>query len=115
MAAPSSVEVIQAQLLSVARLLQDVHPLSVESQHLIGALVAGLSDALSDPTLSPAKLAEFTEATAHLVEAVHHEEHQRISGLRDRLQLAAAEVESHYPTLAGLGRRLIEALSNIGI
>lgn len=111
----SAVPVVQEQVRTIARLLQEVHPLSAESQRLLGGLLAELADALGGAPVAPERLARFTETTAHLVEAVHQQEQHRLVGLRDRLDHAAAEVESHYPTLAALARQLIDALTSIGI
>jgi hypothetical protein len=111
----SSSFVIQDQLRTIARLLHEVHPLSAETQRLLGALLAELSDALGDETIAPDRLAHFTATTARLVEAVHREERHHVAGLRDRLAHAAAEVETNHPILAGLARQLIDALSSLGI
>lgn len=113
---PLTIPLVQEQLGNIARVLREVYPLSQEAQSLLGALLEELSDALADATMPPQRLAHLTETTAHVVEAIHHQKDQHVvSGLVDRLEKAVVDVETHYPTLGGLGRQLLDTLSNLGI
>lgn len=114
-AVPPAGYAVQDQLRTIARLLREVHPLSADFQLLLAGLLDELAEALSDGA-APERLAHLTETTAHLATAVHEEkERHRLPHLVGRFERAVIGVESNHPTLAGLGHRLIEALSNLGI
>lgn len=112
---PGSVP-IRMQVRLIARILNEVHPLSLEVQRMLAGLLEELSDALGETTVSADRLAHLTESTAHLVEAVHaQQEGHVVQGLRDRLERALLQAEEHYPNLAGLGHKLLDTLANLGI
>ena len=113
---PLAVPIVQEQLRNVAKLLREVHPLGLDLQRLLAEFLAELSDALGGVTVASDRLAHLIETTAHMAAALHEQkETHLLGGLRDRMERAVAGVEGHYPTLAGLGRRFLDALTNIGI
>jgi hypothetical protein len=75
-----------------------------------------LGNALTGSPVPSPELAHLSESTSHLVQALH-ERHDTgvLAAARDRLNEALVRAESGAPNIAGLARRVIEALSNIGI
>lgn len=113
---PDAAPAVREQLRTIARVLREVHPLSLDLQRLLAGLLEELADALAAEKVSPASLSRLTESMAHLAEAVHHQkERHLVSGLREGMERAVVEVEAHYPNLAGLARKLMDTLTNIGI
>jgi hypothetical protein len=112
----SSVAQLRAHLHTIASLLREVPHLGPDAQRLLAELVAELSDALDAETVPAADLAHLADTAAQLVRAAHRGEEQGLLGAaREKLEGAAAAVEADAPMIAGLTRRLIEALSNLGI
>ena len=107
---------VRAQLRLIARILQEIHPLSHDVQRMLAGLLEELGEALGETTVSGEKLAHLTEGTTHLLEAIHaQQEGHVVQGLRDRLERSLLQAEEHYPTLAGLGHKLLDTLANLGI
>jgi len=58
----------------------------------------------------------LAETTAHFVQALHRRhEPGGLSGARDRLEQAIVGAEARAPVVAGVARRVLDALSNWGI
>jgi hypothetical protein len=111
-----AVEEIQARLQDVARRLRQSGPLDLQSQQALAELVDELSKALQAGAVPPSEVTHLAESTAHLAESLH--QHPNVGPLgraRDRLEQALLAAEAQAPTAVGLARRLLEALSNIGI
>jgi hypothetical protein len=102
---------------TIAQLLRDGPPLGPEAQQLLAELVDELGKALEAESIPPAELNQLANHVASLVRAAQagDEGIGMVAHLRDRLEDAAAAVESRVPLLAGLTRRLVETLSEIGI
>lgn len=104
------------QLHTVAALVRDADHLGPEAQQLLAKLLDELSTALSTPEMPSAEVAHLTECAAQLVQAVHREEeHGVVSNARARLQKAIVAAEMEAPVVAGVARRLMDALANLGI
>ena len=113
---PSARTPLQQHLHTIAGLLRHERPLRPEAQRLLAGLMDEIGSALEAQTVSPAELNQLAEHVAQLVQAAHAgEEVGFIGQLRERLDEAAAELESRAPRLTGLTRRLIETLSDLGI
>jgi hypothetical protein len=107
---------VQASLLTIARLLRETHHLGQEAQQTLAELIDELGHALGSSAASPEELAHLTESTAKLVEAVHHQHDEGVlAAARDRLEGAVIGAEARAPLVAGVVRRLLDALSNLGI
>jgi hypothetical protein len=114
--APHPAAQLRAHLHTIATLLREVPHLGPEAQRLLAELVAELSDAMDAETVPTADLAHLADTAAQLVRAAHEGEEQGLIGkAQEKLEGAAAALEADAPMLAGLTRRLIEALSNLGI
>jgi hypothetical protein len=113
---PSAAASVRGHLQAIARLLHEVPHLSPEAQGLLADLIDEFSRALEAQEVPPAELNHLAEHVVQLVRAAHRDEEPGILGqARDRLEGTAAALESRAPTVAGLTRRLIETLSDLGI
>lgn len=107
---------VQASLHTIAEILRDPHPLSREVRSVLADLVDELGRLLATAAVPPAEVAHLTESTAQLARAVHR---QATPGLlaaaRNRVEAAIFAAESKAPLTAGLARRLLDTLANIGV
>jgi hypothetical protein len=107
---------VQAQLHGIAQLLREVDHLDPEAQRLLAELVEELSTLLGSSTVPPQEVAHLTESAVHFVEAARHPHDQTLLGAaRSRLDEAIVAAETRAPVAAALTRRLVDALSNLGI
>ena len=112
---PPSAEV-REHLHTIARLLRETPHLGPEAQQLLAELVDELSRALEAGPVPPAELAQLADHVAKLVKATHACEETGVLGkIRERAEAAVTAVEARAPLVAGLTRRLIETLSEMGI
>ncbi|HWG47473.1 MAG TPA: hypothetical protein VN688_32215 [Gemmataceae bacterium] len=107
---------VQASLHAIAEVLRDPQPLSLETREVLADLMDELGSGLATAPVPPAEVAHLAKSAAQLVQAVHR---QAAPGLledaRRRLDVAILAAESKAPLIAGLARRLLDALANIGI
>ena len=107
---------VQASLHAIAEVLRQPRPLDHDSREALAALVDELGTSLATAPVPPAEVAHLAESTAKLVQAVHRQAAPSVmTAARDRLESAILAVESQSPLAAGLARRLLDALANIGI
>jgi hypothetical protein len=106
---------LREHLHTIARLLREVPHLGPEAQGLLAELVAELSDAMEAETVPATDLAHLADTASQLVQAAHREDPGFLGKAQEKLEGAAAALEADSPMLAGLTRRLVEALSNLGI
>lgn len=113
---PSAAAEVQAHLRNIARILHECKHLGPETQKLMADLVEELSNALSSSTVPSKDLAHMTECAAHLAQAAKQPQApEKVTTARDRLENAIIRIETEFPTVAGVGRRLIDALGELGI
>ncbi len=111
-----STRVIGEHLHTIAQLLREADHLEPETQARLAALADELSQAVRLNVVPSAELAHLTASTAALVEMVRHQrEAHVVAAGRQRLAEAIVNVESAVPNVAGIGRRILEALTNLGI
>jgi hypothetical protein len=107
---------VQASLHAVAEVLRDPHPLSAEAREALAALMDELGNLLAAPTAPPEAVAHLADSTAHLAQAVHRRADEgRLAAARDRLEQAILAAEAQAPLVAGVARRVLDALAGIGI
>ncbi len=107
---------VEASLHAVGELLREAHHLGPEAQQTLAQLVDELGSALGSGTLSSAELAHLRDSTARLVEALHRRHDEGVvAAARDRLEEAVVSAESNAPVVAGVARRLLDALASLGI
>lgn len=113
--AAATPERVQASLHTIAEILRDPQPLSQEVRGVLADLVDELGRVLTT-AIPPAEVAHLAESTAHLTRAVHRQEAPgRLTAARDRVEAAILAAESKAPLTAGVARRLLDTLTNIGI
>jgi len=111
-----SVQEVQARLHEVARMLQQSGSLDPEARQVLAELVDELGGALRASNAPPAEVAHLAESAAHLAESLHYQRERGIlASAQDRLNAAVLQAEANAPVAAGLARRLLDALGNIGI
>ena len=113
--APAASEV-QNSLHAIAQILREPHPLSHEAREALAALVDELGTVLAAAPVPPTEVAHLAGSVAHLVQAVHQQATPGfLASARARLDGAIVAAESKAPLAAGVARRLLDALANIGI
>jgi hypothetical protein len=113
---PSTPATLQASLHTIASVLREPHPLGAEAQDALAGLMDELGNVLSAPNPPPEAVKRLADSTARLVQAVHRRaDAGLLAQARDRVEQAILGAESHAPLAAGITRRLLDALANIGI
>ena len=107
---------VQPSLHAVAEMLRDPHPLSHEVRAALADFVDELGTALAGSSVPPAEVTHLADSAAQLVKTVHRQDAPGVlAAARARLEAAILTTESKAPLAAGLARRLLDALANIGI
>jgi len=107
---------VEARLHDVARLLRGSDSLDAESRRTLAELVDELSKALRSTSVPAVEVARLAETTTHLAEALHRRhDRERVRTVRDRLDEAVVSTGLRHPLVAGIARRLLDTLANIGI
>jgi len=107
---------VQVHLQALSDLLRRRHRFDVAAQAALADLVDELNKALGSGALAHEPAGPLAESTAHFAEALHRaDERAVLDAARDRLEEAVVKAEASAPGVAGLARRFMEALSNIGI
>ena len=107
---------IQNRLQTIAQRLRQAGHLDPQAQKELADIVEELGKTLAACPLPAADMAHLSDSTAHLVQALH-EKHDTglLASARDRLEEAIVRAEAGAPVVAGVARRLVETLSNLGI
>lgn len=107
---------MREHLHAISELLRHVHHLGPEAQSLLADLVDELGKSLESTEVPSAEVARLTECTSQLMQAVQQRHEPGVlEAARDRLDRAVIAAEAEAPTVAGLTRRLVDMLSNLGI
>ena len=105
-----------AKFHAVAQLLREAHHLGPEAQRELADLLDELGAALASDAVPPAEKAHLADSAAHLVRALHQQHDEGLWGrARHRLEQAIVAAEAQAPVAAGVARRLVDALANLGI
>ena len=113
---PSAHPEVEASLHAVSQLLREAHHLSPEAQQTLAELVDELGRALGSGTAAPEELAHLRASATRLIEAVRQRHDEgKMAAARDRLEEAVIGLEARAPVAAGVARRLLDALANLGI
>ena len=107
---------VQAQLRSIAQILHQHRQLGPDAQELLAKLVEEMSDELGSRNVSAQELNHLAEAASHLLQTIKQpQEPRKAASARDRLEAAISRIESEHPTVAGIARRFVDALGELGI
>jgi hypothetical protein len=113
---PASGPEIEARLHEVARALREARHLDPEAQEALADLVDELGKALDPAEADAATRSQVAESAAQLARALRKpHDASLLAKARDRFEEAAVRAETEAPLVTGILRRLIDALSNIGI
>ncbi len=113
--APSSQE-IHAHLHAISELLRQPHRLDASAQAALADLVDELDNAFNLGKIANEEAVRLAASASHFAAAIHRGEPASVlEATRARLEKAAIAAESSAPLVAGLARRFIDALSNVGI
>jgi hypothetical protein len=107
---------VRAKLHELAQVLRQADHLGPEAQQSLADLVDELTNALSTASLPAGDSAHLAESAGQLARAVQ-EKHDTslLTAARDRLEHAALQAEASAPLPAGILRRILDALANLGI
>jgi hypothetical protein len=101
---------------AISELLRKPHRLDAAAQAALADLVDELDKALQLGTIPNDEAARLAASASHFAEAVHHDEKASVlRAARERFENAVVAAENFAPMVAGLARRFMDALSNIGI
>ncbi len=107
---------VPERLHEIARLLRAADHLGLEEKQAIAEFADECGNALRSGGQSSADAAHLVDSAAHLVEALHRKEKKGgLASARARLEQAILGAEARTPFLAGVARRLVEALASLGI
>jgi hypothetical protein len=100
----------------LARALREAPPLGPDAQQALAELIDELGNAVGGTAVLPAEVTHLAEATAQFVQALHRRnEPSGLAGARDRLEGAILRTEAQAPVIAGVARRVLDALTGFGI
>jgi len=112
---PANPSDLRTNLQELARLLHSARHLKPQAQQELADLVAELSQALAG-NLTSAEAEHLGQSAVHMIQALHEQQDaDYLTAARDRLRSAAVRAEVVAPVATGIVRRLIEALTNLGI
>jgi hypothetical protein len=112
----STLSATKARLRDIAGLLREAGSLDPAARRALAELVDELTKSLESENLPAAELTHLAETTAQLGEALHQKEDLGVIGkAREGLQRAVSKAEANAPLAVGLARKLLDALSQIGI
>lgn len=107
---------IKSRLHAIAGLLHQTGRMGEITRQELAHLLDELAEALHAEDLSADQRTHLAESTQHLLEAVQQQgEAGVLAAARNRLQKAVVAVEADAPVAAGLIRRVMDALGNLGI
>ena len=109
-------EDVHSHLEAISKMLRRPHRLNSSTQAALADLVDELDRALAHSMIPTEEATRLASTASHFADAVHREEEEGVlQSAQSRLEEAAIAVENRSPTVAGLVRRFISLLSDIGI
>jgi hypothetical protein len=106
---------VKACLHIISQMLRNSPPLGTEGQIALAELLDELGQTLHPEPILSSEVQHLAESMTHLLEVMEEENHGMLLSARERLDQAILAAEVHHPLTAGLARRLMNALANIGI
>ena len=115
--APSSPsQDIHAYLHAISSFLRRPHRLDAVAQDALADLVDELDNAIRSGKIPNDEATKLAATLSHFADAIQREEEPGVlKAARERLMEATVVAENHAPMVAGLARRFMDALANIGI
>jgi hypothetical protein len=113
---PPSSEDRAASLHAVARALRETPHLGRQARQALADFLDALNDPETTAAASPADMNHLTSRATQLLTALRHQHDPGVlTAARDGLEEAVLRVEAEAPVTAGVFRRLLDALANIGL
>lgn len=107
---------VHMRLQRSAELLRQTPHLGPAAQAALAELLESLGEAVAAHKSPPEELTILAQSAAHFVDAAQGEQESGVlAAARDRLTKAVAAAEARAPTLAGITRRVVDALAGLGI
>jgi hypothetical protein len=115
-AEPSPGDKVQSNLREVAKVLRSARHLGPEAQTALADLVDELGQTVNPAALSAEAAEHLADSASHLAEGLEGRRNETLlAAARHRLEEVALRAETEAPTLAGIVRRLLDALADLGI
>jgi hypothetical protein len=112
----ASSQEIHAHLHAISELLRRPQRLDASAQAALADLVDELDNAFNLGKIANDEAVRLAASASHFAAAIHRGEPPSVlEATRARLEKAAIAAESSAPLVAGLARRFIDALANVGI
>jgi hypothetical protein len=113
---PTPPPALQERLHEIGKLLRRTHHLGPEAQQALARLADELSAVPEMAALPSAEANRLLEQTTDLVAALHRQADEGLlAAARNRLEEAVYSAGARAPVAAGVARRLLETLANLGI
>lgn len=113
---PPNAADVQATLHRISELLRDADHLEPGARQSLAEVIEDLTGHLGEGGVTPAQLEHLRETTAQLLTALKRpEDAGATEAARERLDEARSALEPQSMFLAGIMRRLLEALAGLGI
>jgi hypothetical protein len=113
---PPSKADLQANLTSLARQLRTAHHLGPEAQQRLAELLSELSVAVGASPLPSVETRSLASHTGELVEALKNEADASALGeAKAKFDRAVLKAEVKAPFAAGIARRVVDVLTDLGI
>src|SRR5437016_5301963 len=107
---------VRASLQTMADALGESTQFDSETKAALAELIAALDHAAQSGAASSEEVAHLTDSVAHLLQALHErEESPPLVAAEKRLERAIQFAELKAPFLAGIARRFLDALADLGI
>jgi hypothetical protein len=107
---------LASRLDELAVALRSADHLDEASQRALADLVQELGHSFAGTQSSSPAAEHVAETAAHVLQALHNKQPASIlTAGKEKLQAAAARLEAEAPLATGLVKRLLEALSDLGI
>lgn len=114
--APQPQSVLETSIHQLAQVVREAEHLEPEAQRALADLVDELSKTLHSAPLPPEETARLAETATHLAQALQERQESTLLSQATRsLEEAVYRFEARAPLLAGVTRRLLDALANLGI
>jgi hypothetical protein len=107
---------LRARLERASKLLGTTTHLDPQTRMALAQLLSELSQQVSKAAIDPQAKEHLDASAGHLLEALSRPHDKGIlAAARERLDQAAMAMETQAPLAAGIARRLLDALANLGI
>jgi Domain of unknown function (DUF4404) len=112
---PETINRIRSDLHEVAQLLRGARHLEPGTQAALADLLDELRGELGSASLNSVHATQLAQVVAQLARALHENDTGPLSRAKSRIEEAIGRAEVESPVIAGVVRRFVDSLANIGI